>query len=70
MYVNNDRMQHLSRYDKYPAIALLLDQTKEFDQVSSEIIEKVFKSSKSRNFLFTKTMDDSPEEVAYAINNS
>lgn len=67
--VENDRMRHLSRYDKYPAIALLLDQTGEFDQVSSEIVEKVFRSSNSRKFLFTKTIENSPEEVAYAINS-
>lgn len=48
LYVNKDRMQHIFRYDKYPAIALLLDKMEEFDQVSSEIIEKVFRSSRSR----------------------
>jgi len=69
LYVNKDRMQHLSRYDKYPAIALLLDYTDKFDQASSEIVEKVFRSSNNRKFLFTKTMENSPEEVAYALNS-
>ncbi|MGC7871278.1 flavodoxin family protein [Desulfosporosinus sp. SYSU MS00001] len=69
LYVKNDRMQHISRYEKYPAIALLLDHSEDYDQVSAEIIEKVFRSSNSRKFLFTKTMNNSPEEVAYAINS-
>lgn len=63
--VNDDRMQHVPRYDKYPALALLLDKPGKYE---AEIIDKVFKSSRSRKFLFTETTDHRPEEVAYAIN--
>lgn len=67
--IKENRMQHIPRYDKYPFTALLLDQAEESDPISSEIIDKIFRSSRSGKFLFTKTMDNSPEEVAYAINN-
>lgn len=66
--INNDRMQHVLRYDKYPSIALLLDRSEKFDAEYSEIIEKAFRSNTHWKFLFSKTMDASPEEVAYEVN--
>ena len=66
--VVDNRMQHIQRYKKYPSIALLLEKTGNFDEVNSQIIEKVFRSAKTRKFLFTEFMDKKPQEVADEIN--
>jgi multimeric flavodoxin WrbA len=68
MIVDN-RLQHIPRYKLAPSM-LLLEKGKDFDEkISVQIIEKVFKSSKTRNFLFTEFMNKSPLEVADEINS-
>lgn len=69
LYVMKDRSQHMPRYEKYPACGLLLDKGGDYGEVSSEIIGKVFESSKSRSFAFTKSMEASPEEIVNEISN-
>lgn len=69
LYFKDDRTQHVPRYEKYPAYGVLLEKSSQYDEVSAEIIDKVFRSGKTRNFAFTKTTESNPEEVAYAINN-
>jgi multimeric flavodoxin WrbA len=64
----NDRIQHVSRYENYPATALLLEKPDDFDNDSFQIIDKVFKSAKTKKFLFTKFTDKKPEEVADEFN--
>ena len=68
-YVDGDRLQHIPRYEKYPSIALLLGAYKTDDSSYVGTIEKIFRNSRTRKFLFTKTTESKPEEVAYALNN-
>lgn len=62
--LNDDRMTHFARYGKNFQVGLLLDDSNNLDEDALEIIEKVYS-----RMVFTKTMKDSVEEVAYEINN-
>lgn len=68
LYIHNDRMQHVQRYDKQPAFILLLEKENEDDE-SILITQSIFENIKTKKFIFTKTTDDKPEEVAHEINN-
>jgi len=65
LYIKDDRMQHPPRYDKTPAVALLLGENENAQEVA--VVEKIFTASKSRNNLFVKTMNADISEVARAI---
>lgn len=67
--IQEDRIQHLPRYDKYPSRILLLEKSNNDDIETIQIIEDIFKNIKTRKFLFTKTTDTKPEELADEINN-
>jgi len=67
-----ERMQHVPRYEKTPATALLLGRTADCAgcvPTSKDIIEEIFRGNKSSSFKFVKTMDEKPEEIAHALNN-
>jgi len=67
----HNEFHHLSRYEKYPLMGLLLGKDKDTDEEDIKIISDIywrdainFKTS----FCFTKLTDDSVEEVANEIN--
>lgn len=63
--MKDDRMQHVPRYDKTPAVGLLLGRA---DPVQRALTENIFRNSKTRRVVFTLTMDSTVNEVAHAIN--
>jgi multimeric flavodoxin WrbA len=65
IFLKGDRNQHYSRYDKVARIMLLLDR---IDPDGIEIIESVFRSQKTREFVFTRKLDDNIKELADEIN--
>jgi len=67
-FVLDDRLQHVPRYEKYPATVLLLEKEGAADK-SPEIIENIFRSARTRKLLFTRTMDTGVDEVANELNN-
>jgi hypothetical protein len=69
LYMHKDRMQHIPRYDNLPSRILLLDKSNNGDIEDIKITEDLFKNIKTRKFLFTKTTDTKPEELADEINN-
>lgn len=69
LYVEKDRSQHVPRYEKYPDCGLLLSEDGNFGEAGTEIIDKVFKSSKTRRLVFTKTIETNPEEIVDEICN-
>ncbi|HBB67386.1 MAG: hypothetical protein A2X28_07150 [Elusimicrobia bacterium GWA2_56_46] len=66
--IKDNRLQHIPRYAKYPASAVLLGATED-DISSTGLIENIFKSGRTRRFLFTKTMNTPVKEVANALND-
>lgn len=69
--IAQNEVHHLSRYDKYPLIGLLLEKGEDTDEEDVKIISDIsrrgainFKTS----FRFTKLTDDAVEEVANEIN--
>lgn len=67
--IKEDRIQHMPRYDKYPSSILLLEKTNIDNMETLQIIEEIFRNTKTRKFLFSKTTDTKPEELADEINN-
>ncbi|MGA2091709.1 MAG: hypothetical protein ABSH12_09670, partial [Endomicrobiales bacterium] len=63
--IKDDRLQHVPRYNAGPAIALLLGENENEEDVAA--MKNVFFASKSRR-LFVKTMNEDVCEVAHAIN--
>ena len=69
VYIKDDRMQHVLRYEKYPSTVLLLEKTGIHDETDIEITENIYKSAKTRKFALSLTTDRNCEEVADEINN-
>jgi multimeric flavodoxin WrbA len=69
LYIKDGKVQHVPRYDKYPDFGVLLEKSDDYDDVSTEIIEKLFNNGKTNRFIFSKTMEIKEEEIAYEINN-
>lgn len=70
-FVQNE-VHHLSRYEKYPLIALLLEKRKDTDEEDIEIISDIYRRDAvnlKTSFSFTKLISDPVEEVANAIDN-
>jgi len=62
-----NEVHHLSRYDKYPLIGLILEKEKGTDEKDIEIISDIYMRDAinlKTSFCFTKFTDDSIEEVA------
>lgn len=68
LYVKEDRLQHVPRYDKKQSIGILLDDTCGCE-ADIQIIDDIFRRGKTRNIAFTKTINSKPEEIAYEISN-
>jgi multimeric flavodoxin WrbA len=65
-------IHHLSRYDKYPLIGLLIQKGRDTDEEDIKIISDIYMRSAvniKTSLRFTKLTDDSVEEVVSAINN-
>jgi hypothetical protein len=63
---------HVSRYDNYPAIALLLEEESDTDESDIEIISEIYRRDAinfKAPFKFTKLTSNSIEEVAHAIDS-
>jgi multimeric flavodoxin WrbA len=63
-------MHHLSRYDKYPLMALLLEKGKDTDEEDMEIISDIYRRDAinfKTSFCFTRVTSDPIEEVANEI---
>jgi multimeric flavodoxin WrbA len=69
IYIKDDRCQHIQRYETFPAIGLLLGNTNDDNRKYVTLIDNIMRGSKTRNFLFTKTMDVHPQEVADEIDS-
>jgi multimeric flavodoxin WrbA len=64
-------MHHLSRYDKYPLMALLLEKREDVDEEDIKIISDIYRRDAinfKTSFCFTRFTSDSIEEVANEIN--
>jgi len=62
---------HVSRYQKYPLMGLLLEKSKGTDEEDVKIITDIYKRDAinfKTSFCFTKLTDDPVEEVANEIN--
>ena len=62
---------HVSRYDKYPLIALLLENDNESDAEDIKIISEIYRRDAlnfKTTFCFTKLTDDPIDEVVDAVN--
>ncbi len=68
LFMHDDRMQHVPRYEKYPSTILLLEKTDAHDGADIEITENIFKGLKTRKFMFS-TMDKNREELSDEIDN-
>lgn len=69
-FVQNE-VQHLSRYEKYPLVGLLLEKGKDTDEEDIKVISDIYQRTafNSRtSFCFTKLTSDPIEEVADEIN--
>jgi len=69
-FVQNE-VQHLSRYEKYPLVGLLLEKGKDTDEEDIKVISDIYQRTafNSRtSFCFTKLTSDPVEEVANEIN--
>ncbi len=68
---SDNEIQHLSRYDKYPPVGLLLEKGEDTDDQDIEIITDIYQhhtfNSKDA-FRFTKLTSDPLEEVVDEIN--
>lgn len=65
-----NEVHHLTRYDKYPPIGLLLEKDKDTDEEDIRIISDIYRRtaiSFRTSFCFTKITSDSVEEVANEI---
>jgi len=63
---------HVSRYDKYPLMALLLEEEDDTDKQDIDIISEIYRRDAMNfktSFKFTKFTGDRFEEVADAIDN-
>ncbi len=70
-FVQNE-VHHLSRYEKYPLIALLLEKWKDTDDEDIEIISDIYRRDAvnlKTSFSFTKLTSNPVEEIADAIDN-
>lgn len=70
-FVQNES-HHVSRYEKYPRIGLLLEKEKDTDDEDLKIITDIYKRDAinfKTSFCFTKLITDSAEEVTNEINN-
>jgi len=66
-----NEVHHLSRYDKYPLMGLLLEKGKDADEEDIKIISDIYRRdaiSFKTSFCFTRLTDDAVEEVANEIN--
>lgn len=66
-----NEFHHLSRYDKYPLIGLLLEKEKGTDEEDIKIISDIYMRdviNLKTSFCFTRFTDDPIEEVANEIN--
>jgi len=67
-----NEVHHLTRYDKYPLVGLLVEKEKDTDEEDLKIISDIGRRgaiSFKTSFCFTKLTDDSVEEVANEINS-
>lgn len=67
----NGEVHHLSRYDKYPLMALLLEKGKDTDEEDIKIISDIYRRDAinlKTSFCFTRFISDPIEEVANEIN--
>ncbi|MFQ5892203.1 MAG: hypothetical protein ACE5HW_05370, partial [Candidatus Methanofastidiosia archaeon] len=67
-----DEVHHLSRYEKYPLMGLLLEKCRETDDEDIKIISDIYMRDAinfKTSFCFTKFIDDSIEEVTNEINS-
>jgi len=63
---------HVSRYEKYPAMALILEREDDTDNQDVEIISEIYRRDAlnfKALFKFTRLTDDSVEEMADAIDS-
>ena len=70
--VVNGEIHHLSRYDRYPLIGLLIQKGRDADEEDIKIISDIYMRSAiniKTSLRFTKLTDDSVEEVVNEINN-
>jgi len=67
--VENGRMQHLSRYEKYPRSCLLLGRTGDFGPGAVDMIHNIYSMPKYRRLLFTRTMESTTKEVSNEISS-
>ncbi len=66
-----NEVHHLSRYDKYPLMGLLLENGKDTDEEDIKIISDIYRRGAinfKTSFCFSRQTDDSVEEVANEIN--
>ncbi|MCD6375042.1 MAG: flavodoxin family protein [Caldisericaceae bacterium] len=66
-----NEVHHLSRYDKYPLMGLLLEKGKDTDEKDIEIISDIYRRDAinfKTSFCFIRLTTDSVEEVANEIN--
>jgi len=66
-----NEFHHLSRYDKYPVIGLLLEKGKDADEEDIKIISDIYRRDAinfKTSFCFTKLTSDPLEEVTSEIN--
>ncbi len=70
--VVNGEIHHLSRYDRYPLMGLLIQKGRDTDEEDIKIITDIYMRSAiniKTSLRFTKLTDDSMEEVVNEINN-
>ena len=68
----NGEVHHLSRYDKYPLVSLLLEKGENVDEEDINIISDIYRRDAinfKSSFCFTRFTSDSIEEVANEINS-
>ena len=66
-----NEFHHLSRYDKYPVMGLLLEQGKDTDEEDIKIVSDIYRRNAinlKTSFCFTKLTADPVEDVANEIN--
>ena len=66
-----NEFHHLSRYDKYPVMGLLLEKGKETDEEDIKIVSDIYRRDAinfKTSFCFIKLTSDPVEEVANEIN--
>lgn len=66
-----NEVHHLSRYDKYPLMGLLLEKGNDADEEDIKIISDIYRRDAinfKTSFCFTRITDDAVEEVANETN--